>query len=86
MYELFGCPATWFCNFPTACCCISEQRPYEGINPITSREVKQIEAQKQPEMVYSSQQQAVSYVQFAKNNVYPLNDKLYSHLCQKKFK
>lgn len=62
----------------------------EGINPITSswrsREVKQIEAQKHPEMVYIIQQQPVSYVQFAKNNVYPLNDKLYSHLCQKKLK
>lgn len=43
-------------------------------------------AQKQPEMVYIIQQQAISYVLFAKNNVYPLNDKLYSHLCQKKFK
>lgn len=60
----------------------------EGINPITSswksREVKQIGAQKQPEMVYIIQQQAISYVRFAKNNVYPLNDKLYSHLCQRK--
>lgn len=27
MYELFGYPATWLCNFPTACRCISEQRP-----------------------------------------------------------
>ena len=60
----------------------------EGINPITSswksRDVKQIGAQKQPEMVYIIQQQAISYVHFAKNNVYPLNDELYSHLCQKK--
>lgn len=27
MYELFGYPATWLCNFPIACRCISEQRP-----------------------------------------------------------
>lgn len=59
-----------------------------GINPITSswksRDVKQIGAQKQPGMVYIIQQQAISYVQFTKNSVYALNDKLYSHLCQKK--
>lgn len=47
----------------------------EGINPITSSrkswEVKQIGAQKQPEMVCIILQPAISYVQFAKNNVYP---------------
>lgn len=38
-------------------------------------------------MVYIiQQQQAISYVQFAGNNVYPLNDELYSCVCQKKFK
>lgn len=60
----------------------------EGINPITSswksREVKQIEVQKLPEIVHIIQQQAISYIQSAKN-VYPLNDKLHSHLCQKTF-
>lgn len=35
-------------------------------------------------MAYIILQQAISYVQFAKNSVYSLNDKLYSHLCQKK--
>lgn len=61
-----------------------------SINPITSswksRDVKQIGAQKQPQMVYIIQQQVISYVQLAKNNVYPLNDKLCIHLCKKKKK
>lgn len=55
----------------------------ESINPITSswksREVKQIEDQKQPEMGYIIQQKAISCIQSVKN-VYPLNDKLHSHI------
>lgn len=37
-------------------------------------------------MAYIIQQRAICYVQLVKNNVYPLNDKLCFHLCQKKFK
>lgn len=101
MYELLGCPCDVALQFPN-CLSLHfwtkarfVQMPLyfaqsEGINPITSsrksREVKQIGVQKQPEMVYIIQQQTISYVQFAKNNVYPLNDKLHSQLCRKKFK
>lgn len=35
-------------------------------------------------MTYIIQHPTVSHVQFAKNNVYPLNDKLHSQMCQEK--
>ena len=101
MYELLGFPATRPLQFPN-CLSMHfwtkarfVQMPLyftrsAGINPITSswksRDVKQIGARKQPEMAYIIQQQAISYVQLAKNNVYPLNDKLRFHSCHWKFK